>query len=318
MTEKALKRIKPFLNYEEQINNLVEQKGMVITDHKFAVSKLEDISYFALIDGYKNLFYNPMTRKYRKGTTFEDLVALYEFDEKLRALFFQYLCHFEQKMRSLISYHFCDTYSEKQEDYLDAAHYNNSGVNKGKIAGLITILEREAIKSTDHVYVVYQRKTYGNVPMWVIMKTLTFGQMSKMYSFLTTSMKTKISIHFDHVSEKELIQYMKVLTLYRNVCAHNERLFSYKSRFDIPDTELHRKMKIPRNGNQYEYGKNDLFSVVIAFRMLLAKEDFEEFKESLNKMIHQYMKKTGNINQAMFLKAMGFPEKWKNISRYKL
>ena len=29
---------------------------------------------------------------------------------------------------------------------------------------------------------------------------------------------------------------MKVLTLYRNVCAHNERLFSYKSRFDIPDT----------------------------------------------------------------------------------
>jgi abortive infection bacteriophage resistance protein len=106
MTEKALKPIKPFLNYEEQIKNLIERKGMVITDRKFATSKLEDISYFALIDGYKNLFYNPMTRKYREGTTFEDIVALYEFDEKLRALIFQYLCHFEQKMRSLISYHF--------------------------------------------------------------------------------------------------------------------------------------------------------------------------------------------------------------------
>ena len=82
MTEKALKPIKPFLNYEEQINNLIEQKGMIVNDHKFAVSKLEDISYFALIDGYKNLFYNPMTRKYKEGTTFEDLVALYEFDEK--------------------------------------------------------------------------------------------------------------------------------------------------------------------------------------------------------------------------------------------
>lgn len=241
MTEKALKPIKPFLNYEEQIRNLIERKGMVITDREFAASKLEDISYFALIDGYKNLFYNPMTRKYREGTTFEDIVALYEFDEKLRALIFQYLCHFEQKMRSLISYHFCDTYSERQEDYLDAAHYDNSGATKKKIAGLIAILDREAKKNTDHEYVVYQRKTYGNVPMWVIMKTLTFGQMSKMYSFLTTSMKTKISIHFEHVSEKELIQYMKVLTLYRNVCAHNERLFSYKSRFDIPDTVLHKK-----------------------------------------------------------------------------
>ena len=137
MTEKALKPIKPFLNYEEQIKNLVERKGMVITDRKFAASKLEDISYFALIDGYKNLFYNPMTRKYKEGTTFEDIVALYEFDEKLRALIFQYLCHFEQKMRSLISYHFCDTYSEKQEDYLDAAHYDNSGLNKKKIAGMV-------------------------------------------------------------------------------------------------------------------------------------------------------------------------------------
>ena len=48
MTEKALKPIKPFLNYEEQINNLIKQKGMIVNDHKFAVSKLEDISYFAL------------------------------------------------------------------------------------------------------------------------------------------------------------------------------------------------------------------------------------------------------------------------------
>ena len=284
MTEKALKPIKPFLNYEEQIKNLIERKGMVITDRKFATSKLEDISYFALIDGYKNLFYNPMTRKYREGTTFEDIVALYEFDEKLRALIFQYLCHFEQKMRSLISYHFCDIYSERQEDYLDAAHYDNSGATKKKIAGLIAILDREA----------------------------------KMYSFLTTSMKTKISIHFEHVSEKELIQYMKVLTLYRNVCAHNERLFSYKSRYDIPDTVLHKKMKLPQNGNKYECGKNDLFSVVIAFRMLLSKDDFAEFKKSLNQIMNQYMKKTSNLSQDIFLKAMGFPENWKSISRYKL
>ena len=53
MTETALK---PFLTYEEQINNLVERKGMVISNRKYAFEKLEDISYFSLIDGYKNLF----------------------------------------------------------------------------------------------------------------------------------------------------------------------------------------------------------------------------------------------------------------------
>ena len=318
MTGKVLKTIKPFLNYEEQIDNLIERKGLVITDREFAVAKLEDISYYALIDGYKDLFYNPMTRKYKEGTDFRDIVALYEFDEKLRALIFQYLCHFEQKMRSLISYHFCETYSERQEDYLDAAHYDESETNQRKIATLITILGREALKNKDHTYVVYQRQTYGNVPLWVVMKTLTFGQMSKMYALLTNSMKTKISIHFKDVSEKELIQYMKVLTLYRNVCAHNERLFSYKSRYDIPDTVLHKKMNIPCSGNHYKYGKNDLFSVVIAFRMLLAEDDFAAFKKSLNKIINQYVKKTGNIHKDLFFNAMGVPAKWKNMNRYKL
>ena len=61
--EKALKPIKLFLNYEEQIRNLIARKGMIIVDREFTASKLKDISYFALIDGYKNLFYNPMSQK---------------------------------------------------------------------------------------------------------------------------------------------------------------------------------------------------------------------------------------------------------------
>ena len=66
-----------------------------------------------------------------------------------------------------------------------------------------------------------------------------------------------------------MIKYLKVLTLYRNVCAHNERLFSYHTYIDIPDTLLHKKLGISKNGSKYIYGKNDLFSVVIAFRYLL-------------------------------------------------
>ena len=95
-----------------------------------------------------------MTRRYKPGTTFEDIVALYEFDEKLRALVFKYLCHFEQKMRSLISYYFCDTYSEKQEDYLDITHYNDTQNNKQSILRLIAILEREA-KKTPIIYMSF-------------------------------------------------------------------------------------------------------------------------------------------------------------------
>ena len=81
--------------------------------------------------------------------------------------------------------------------------------------------------------------------------------------------------------KNEMIKYLKVLTLYRNVCAHNERLFSYHTYIDIPDTLLHKKLGISKNGSKYIYGKNDLFSVVITFRYLLPKTDFLLFKKQL-------------------------------------
>lgn len=89
------KQIKPFLTYTEQLTKLTEDKKLLIPDSVYAQNALTNISYYALIGGYKQLFYNPMTRQYRPGTTFDDLIQLYYFDESLRALFFKYLCHIE-------------------------------------------------------------------------------------------------------------------------------------------------------------------------------------------------------------------------------
>lgn len=235
------KRIsKPFLTYSDQINNLIYTKKLSIHDTSYAISKLQDICYYSLIDGYKELFYNPMTRTY------------------------------------------------------------------------------EANFNTEHSYVVYQRNTYGNVPLWVIIKTLTLGQTSKMYSFLNTSLQSKISKHYKSVSEKELSQHLKLLTHFRNICAHNEHLFSFQSRYEIPDTDLHKKMQIPKSGNQYLYGKHDLFAVVISFRYLLNKEDFIIFKRKLNHLIKSFTKKTTPNKKNKLLHAMGFPENWMNIGKYKI
>lgn len=204
------KNPKPFLTYSNQLKLLLCEKQLDISDLPYAVEKLQDIGYYSLIDGYKNLFYDPMTRTYRRGTNFSDIVALYEFDGNLRSLVFKYICHIEQKIRSLISYSFCETFSENQSAYLNPANYNISSKNQQDILKLISKLTYEASQSTEHSYVVYQRNTYGNVPFWVIIKTLTLGQISKMYSFMLPGIKSKVSLHFYNVTEKELIQYLKV------------------------------------------------------------------------------------------------------------
>ena len=43
---KTIKPIKPFRTYEEQIDNLVNRKGLIINDVPKAIADLENISYF--------------------------------------------------------------------------------------------------------------------------------------------------------------------------------------------------------------------------------------------------------------------------------
>ena len=220
---------KPFITYTAQIEKLKTEKNLIITDTDFAVESLQNISYYALIGGYKHPFIDIHTRKYINDACFEDIVALYEFDEELRGIFFKYLCRVERKMRSSISYHFCKKHGERQKEYLNSNNYSNISKNKNGITKLIKMLDMMANKNRDHEYLVYQRNKYHNIPLWVIMNTLTFGQISKMFEFLPQNMQGTICQDFGNVKKNEMIKYLKVLTLYRNVCAHNERLSSHSS-----------------------------------------------------------------------------------------
>ena len=315
---RAYRTPKPFLTYEQQIENLSKDKHLVINNIPDAIQTLENISYYALIGGYKDLFYNPMTRTYKSGTTFEDILSLYEFDDALRDLLFHYIRIIEQEIRSHVSYHFTETYGESQSAYLDRSNYVPIHNSRADVDKLIRILDNEANRNTERPYIVHQRNTYGNVPLWVLVKTLTLGQISRMYSLLPAGIKTKVSKHFPGVTELDLTMHLRVLTHFRNVCAHNERLYSYYDRYDIPDTLLHVKLGIPKNGQQYVCGKKDLFAVVISLRYLLPRQEFASFKRRLSVMITRLVNNSDNLVLSDLLASMGFPENWKNISQYKI
>lgn len=257
-----------------------------------------------------------MTRIYQSNASFDDIYALYQFDLSLRELVFKYLCKIECKMRQLVSYHFCSLHGEQQVKYLSSENYNHIKKNNADIARLIHILSYQANENKEHNYVVHQRKVYHNVPLWVLTNTLTYGQISRFYALLPFQLQSSISKNFPGINEKNLERYMKILTLFRNVCAHNERLYSFRTQIDFPDTVLHQKLNIPKKGNQYISGKRDLFGLVIAFRYLLPKQDFLQFKCSLIYIINIYIKSSGLIKEASLLNMMGFPENWKSITRY--
>lgn len=310
--------LKPFLTYGQQVDKLVDDKCLMVKDREFVKEKLREIGYFSLIGGYKQPFRNPMTRVYVGNTAFEDVLALYLFDRQLRQTVFQYICRVEKKVSNSLSYAFCEYHGEQQNTYLDANNYNYSIQNQAGVDKLLKKMSWLAVHSTDYEYILHQRKTYKNVPLWVLINALTFGQISKMYSFMPQQIQSRVSKNFKYANEKELEQYLKVLVLYRNVCAHNECLFSYKVHSEIPDTALHKKLGIQKNGNQYVQGKKDLFAVIIALRYLLSKEDFLEFKKELTSIMTKYLRSSSRLSETELLQYMGFPVNWKKIASYQI
>ena len=174
-----------------------------------------------------------------------------------------------------------------------------------------------ANKTSDYPYINHHRKLYGNVPLWVLSGGLSFGTLSKFYAVLTSDLQVKISKNFDGVNEHQLETYLRVMTKFRNVCAHNERLFCYRTQNDIPNTLVHRKLAIPQKGSQFIYGKKDLFAVVIAFSYLLPDGDFSKFIRKLKKIISHYLCHSTAISESELHRLMGFPPNWNSIINVK-
>lgn len=305
-----------FLDYEEQINKLTKEKELTINNQEYAIGMLKQLSYFSLIGGYKEIFVNPSVKKYYYDVKFEDIVCLYRFDENLRILFMRYILKIERKLHSVLSYHFTKKYGEEQKHYLNAKNYNYNTKNKNGIDKLIRTL-KTTIKESKYKYIKYHREHYSNVPLWMLAHTLSFGTVSKMYQYSKHSLRARICIDFEYVNERQLDQILSVMTKFRNVCAHGERLFSYKTVDSIGDLLIHEKLKIKKKNSEYIYGKKDLFSVVISLRYILNQQDFLSFKKQLKKLIADLINDVDRLELNDILKKMGFPENWEEISRFR-
>jgi len=103
----------------------------------------------------------------------------------------------------------------------------------------------------------------------------------------------------------------------RNLCAHDERLFNYafEAYTGINDTKYHSMLNLPKTKNRYIIGKNDLFAVVIALKLLLPLEEYDRFHHKLFSRIMSIQSKLNTISLSDVLTAMNFPNNWHDLSK---
>lgn len=303
---------KPFLTYEQQLQKLTD-KGLVIPNPAQAMSLLKKHSYFALISGYKSPF-KSSSGMYKINTSLEDIYSLYVFDDTLRTIILRNILIVEKHIKSLISYSFCEEYGEDQQHYLNATRYNYSSDTQKEINDLIGRLSKIAEDPKDYSYIRHQLERHNNIPLWVMMKALTLGTVSKFYSFLQQNIQAKVSKEFEHITENELVRMLDLLARVRNVCAHNERLFNYRYiKGAINDTYIHQYLNIPKRKSQYTKGKQDLFAVVIVLKHLLDQEDFARCIDGIAAALDTLLSSTKQLQRSQMYKYMGFPSNWMDI-----
>lgn len=303
---------KPFLTYEQQLQKLTS-KGLTINNYDKAMDLLKKHSYFALISGYKSPF-KSKNGMYKIHTSFDDIYSLYVFDDTLRTIILRNILKVEKHIKSLISYSFCEEHGEDQQHYLNATKYDYSPNNQADINDLIGRLSKIASDPKDYSYIQHQIQKHGNIPLWVMMKALTMGTVSKFYSFLPQKIQAKISKEFNYITESELVRMLDLLSRVRNVCAHNERLFNYRyKKGAINDTYIHNYLNIPKQNVQYKKGKQDLFAVIIVLKYLLGKEEFSQFIDDINNALETLLTATKQLQKAQMYRYMGFPANWLQI-----
>lgn len=322
---------KVFSSTEDQIKKL-QSRVMIIDDINVSKSVIERENYYNLINGYKELFldntYTGSDEKYLQNTNFNEIYALYLYDRALRNIFIKYILEIENNIKSILSHDFSGKYGH--DNYLKIKNFEtrvhpNSNETKaqkiGKIADLIANLQKEIshqLKKNSPMISHYMLQ-YGYVPLWVLINTLSLGTVSTFYSYLKQKDQNDIGKFFK-IKPDELSKILFVLTIFRNACAHDERLFNLKSikqnatPNNIKDTDIHKKLNIHKNtSNNYVCGKNDLFAVVIIFKKMLTEKSFKKFYYTIIDEIENLRKELKTISIDDVLYAMGFPNNWKDI-----
>lgn len=302
---------KQFATYKQQVETLIQQKHFIVNNKKYAIDMLKKIGYFNLVTGAKNLF-KGQDGEYLEGVSFDDLVAVYNFDQELRALFLHYVLVFERHIKSALSYSFSEKFKDDEIAYLNPKNYDFRRETIDEINSLVLTLTR-ILRETDKRYIEHNRQKYQNVPLWILANSMSFGVTAKMYSLMKDSVKSKICSGINFLGSPQLLSTMLfILTEFRNVCAHNERLYCYKTdKEPLPILTMHKNLEVPIENGELAYGTNDLFAVTIIFKHVLDENDFDDFFSDLVKLLVGLRIPSGVIEAEAVFSSMGFPKNWK-------
>ncbi len=303
---------KNFKTIEEQLE-ILKNKALIIEEENEVKEILLKENYFFIM-GYRHVFLkSERDKKFIAGTTFNEIYSLFTFDRNFRNIIFKNVLVIENQLKSVISYQLSRKYGYREKDYLNPKNFTDNHEKVRRVRDLIDKMKRQIrINASSHNATMHYINNYGYIPLWVLVKVLSFGIVCELYTILKKEDQIEIAEIFQ-TTPQVLEDILIILSNYRNLCAHEDIVFEHKTERVIPDTNYHTLMNIPKMDDEYIYGKNDLFAVVIIFKILLNKKAFRLMMKEIEYEIELLDGRIDTIPINKVLDRMGFPENYIEI-----
>lgn len=184
---------------------------------------LRSIGYYRL-SGYLYPFLEiPKTNHiYKRGSTLNGALSLYEFDREFCLLVFNQIERIEIAVRSAITNILCAETNDVFWISSPSYFANTEKFNRTK-----ALIDKE-LQTSREDFISHFKRTYDEPypPSWMLAEIIPLGTLTRVYENIASNqLRKKIAKYFG-LSVPVFVSWMTIITLTRNSCCHHARLWN--------------------------------------------------------------------------------------------
>lgn len=262
----------------------VKAKNLTVTSDADALKCLQSIGYYRLLIYMRH--FQDVNKNFQPGTSFEDILNIYNFDRKLRLHCLNAIERIEVALRASII---------NRLTVLHGPHFYTESRHFSSIEGFQAFLSRA--QQAQYLAISHYYRNYNSPslpPVWAITEAVTFGTLSQFFSNLHIDNQKPIALDFGY-DRQILLSWFRSLTTIRNMCAHHNRLWNYSIIVNKPKSAKKLQRVNPVNDTSF------CARAVVMNALLRQIDPRNTWAAELKRLIGEH-----GINSA----AMGFPAGW--------
>jgi abortive infection bacteriophage resistance protein len=206
----------------EQHIALLQGRGLIIEDKDSVLKYLQDISFYRFLQYCKPFETVGTDHQFLADTSFDNIVKVYIFDRKLRALTANSLERIEVSVKAQLNNRMSLQYGAHW--YCDAALFKSKELH----CDFMAEIERSVRRNSEAFIKNYYDKDFTpeHPPSWMVMEVLSFGQVSKLYASLKGCDEKTMIARYYTTPVAVFESWLLSLVYTRNICAHHNRLWN--------------------------------------------------------------------------------------------